>query len=92
MGPDLPPGLVVEKVFGTDCYICLFIYLYIYFCRLVFLGFTKCGQFVVSYSCQLLVAAEHSTLPVYVYKLQWWRFIPNSPLHMVNIVIKWCLK
>jgi hypothetical protein len=55
----------------------------IYFCRLVFLGFTKCGQFVVSYSCQLLVAAEHSTLPVYVYKLQWWRFIPNSPLHMV---------
>lgn len=53
---------------------------------LVFLGFTKCGQFVVSYSCQLLVAAEHSTLPVYVYKLQWWRFIPNSPLHMVSEV------
>jgi hypothetical protein len=90
VGPDLPPELVVEKVFGTDLY--MFIYLYLYFCRLVFLGFTKCGQFVVSYSCQLLVAAEHSTLPVYVYKLQWWRFIPNSPLHMVNIVIKWCLK
>jgi hypothetical protein len=27
VGPDLPPGLVVEKVFGTDCYrigICCF--------------------------------------------------------------------
>jgi hypothetical protein len=34
----LPPGLVVEKVFGTDCYICLFIYLYIYFADLYSLG------------------------------------------------------
>ena len=29
MGPDLPPGLVVEK-FLAQTYICLFIYIYIF--------------------------------------------------------------
>ncbi|XP_033735700.1 uncharacterized protein LOC117324139 isoform X1 [Pecten maximus] len=45
----------------------------------VFLGFTKCGRFVVSYSCQMM-SDEHLGFPSYNYALQWWKFIPDSPL------------
>ncbi|XP_060075439.1 uncharacterized protein LOC132555113 [Ylistrum balloti] len=51
----------------------------------VFLGFTKCGQFVVSYSCQMM-SDEHLGFPSYNYALQWWKFIPNSPLRKVSEV------
>lgn len=53
----------------------------------VFLGFTKCGQFVVSYTCTM--DADHqSVLPVctYEYRLQWWWFVPNQPLKKVSEV------
>ena len=51
----------------------------------MFLGFTKCGQYVVSYTCTM--DADHqSVLPVctYEYKLQWWWFVPNQPLKKVR--------
>ncbi|XP_052766190.1 DDB1- and CUL4-associated factor 15-like [Mya arenaria] len=51
----------------------------------VFLGFTKCGQFVVSYTCQM-DAEERTGLPYYMYKLQWWWFVPNRPLVKVSEV------
>ncbi|KAH3853973.1 DDB1- and CUL4-associated factor 15-like [Dreissena polymorpha] len=51
----------------------------------VFLGFTKCGQFVVSYTCHM-DAEEQSGLPCYMFKLQWWWFVPSRPLVKVSEV------
>ena len=51
----------------------------------VFLGFTKCGQFVMSYTCQM-DASEQTSLPFYLYKLQWWWFVPSKPLVKVSSV------
>ncbi|ESO88862.1 hypothetical protein LOTGIDRAFT_219013 [Lottia gigantea] len=53
----------------------------------VFLGFSKCGKFVVSYSLQ--VGGEQTNdhvLPIYDYRLQWWLFVPNKPLQLVSEV------
>ncbi|XP_046374752.1 DDB1- and CUL4-associated factor 15-like [Haliotis rufescens] len=51
----------------------------------VFLGFTKSGQFVLSYSLHV-DADEHTAYPVYVYRLHWWRFVPERPLELVSEV------
>ncbi|KAL4238832.1 protein ubiquitination [Mactra antiquata] len=51
----------------------------------VFLGFTKCGQFIVSYTCHM-DAEEITGLPYYVYYLQWWWFVPSRPLIKVSEV------
>ncbi|KAK6175559.1 hypothetical protein SNE40_014000 [Patella caerulea] len=53
----------------------------------VFLGFTKSGKFVVSYSLQ--IGGDHTSetvFPTYNYKLQWWLFVPKKPLHLVSEV------
>ena len=50
--------------------------------RHVFLGFTKCGQFVLSYTHHV-EADEHTAYPIYVYRLQWWRFVPYKRLRKV---------
>ncbi|XP_052827100.1 DDB1- and CUL4-associated factor 15 isoform X2 [Octopus bimaculoides] len=52
----------------------------------VFLGFTKDGQFVISYSLQVDTDENTGFLPVYVYNLQWWWFIPYKPLKKVSEV------
>lgn len=51
----------------------------------VFLGFSKSGQFVLSYSL-FLDTEEHTAYPIYVYKLQWWSFVPCKPLHLISEV------
>ncbi|XP_064624795.1 DDB1- and CUL4-associated factor 15-like [Lineus longissimus] len=51
----------------------------------VFLGFSKNGQFVLSYSLHL-EADEHTAFPVYVYRLHWWHFVPNRTLRQVSEV------
>ncbi|XP_059175727.1 DDB1- and CUL4-associated factor 15-like [Physella acuta] len=51
----------------------------------VFLGFSKSGQFVISYSLQI-DADEHSLYPDHVYRLQWWLFIPCKRLQLVSEV------
>lgn len=50
----------------------------------MFLGFTKDGQFVISYSLQVDTDENTGFLPVYVYNLQWWWFIPYKPLKKVK--------
>ena len=55
-----------------------------YLYRYVFLGFTKDGQFVISYSLQVDTDENTGFLPVYVYNLQWWWFIPYKPLKKVT--------
>lgn len=51
----------------------------------VFLGFTKCGQFVVSYTLQM-DESERTGLPFYTYKLHWWWFVPSRPLVKISEV------
>ncbi|XP_012941436.1 DDB1- and CUL4-associated factor 15 [Aplysia californica] len=51
----------------------------------VFLGFSKSGHFVLSYSLQI-GADEHSAYPDHVYRLQWWLFIPCKRLQLVSEV------
>ncbi|XP_074642049.1 DDB1- and CUL4-associated factor 15-like isoform X2 [Tubulanus polymorphus] len=51
----------------------------------VFLGFSKCGTFVVSYSLHV-EADEHTAFPLNMYKLHWWHFIPNKSLREVSSV------
>ncbi len=48
----------------------------------VFLGFTKNGHFVLSYTLHV-EADEHTAYPIYVYRLQWWRFVPYKRLKKV---------
>ena len=48
-------------------------------CRHVVLGFSRCGQLLLSYSCELDVTATHST-----YTLHWWTFLLYSPLQHVS--------
>ncbi|XP_072019398.1 DDB1- and CUL4-associated factor 15-like [Amphiura filiformis] len=51
----------------------------------VFLGFSKDGQFVLSYTLNVH-ADDHTAYPVYVYKLYWWRFRDNQPMQKVSEV------
>lgn len=48
----------------------------------VFLGFTKCGQFLLSYthSCD---TDDHTLQMVHRYRLHWWVFVPYAPLRKV---------
>ncbi|KAK2177709.1 hypothetical protein NP493_583g02001 [Ridgeia piscesae] len=48
----------------------------------VFLGFTKNGQFVLSYTLNV-EADEHTAYPIYAYRLQWWHFVPYKKLRKV---------
>ncbi|CAH1773548.1 unnamed protein product [Owenia fusiformis] len=50
---------------------------------LVFLGFSKDGRFVMSYSLQM-EALDHTVSPVYIYRLQWWQFVPYRPLKQIS--------
>ncbi|XP_045622574.1 uncharacterized protein [Procambarus clarkii] len=52
----------------------------------VFLGFTKCGQFVLSYthSCD---TDDHTLQMIHRYRLHWWVFIPYAPLRKVAEVM-----
>ncbi|KAK7492891.1 hypothetical protein BaRGS_00015838 [Batillaria attramentaria] len=45
----------------------------------------KSGQFVLSYSLYL-DTEEHTAYPIYVYKLQWWLFLPSKPLQLISEV------
>ena len=47
------------------------------------MGFSRCGQYVLSYTVQL-EADEHTAYPVHVYRLQWWHFVPLKPLEKVT--------
>lgn len=49
----------------------------------VFLGFSKDGQYVLSYTSQMEVDLPF-TLPAYAYKLYYWRFIPHEMLNKVS--------
>ncbi|CAL1536438.1 unnamed protein product [Lymnaea stagnalis] len=51
----------------------------------VFLGFSKSGHFVISYSLQI-DADDHSAYPDHVYRLQWWLFIPCKRLQLISEV------
>nr|XP_006812606.1 PREDICTED: uncharacterized protein LOC102805067 [Saccoglossus kowalevskii] len=51
----------------------------------VFLGFTKDGQFILSYTLRV-EANEHTALPVYVYRLYWWLFKYYQPMVKVSEV------
>lgn len=52
----------------------------------VFLGFTKCGQFVLSYthSCD---TDDHTLQMIHRYRLHWWVFVPYAPLRKVAEVM-----
>ncbi|XP_014676554.1 PREDICTED: DDB1- and CUL4-associated factor 15-like [Priapulus caudatus] len=51
----------------------------------VFLGFTKNGQFLLSYTLQV-DAEEHTAYPIYLYRLHWWLFVPHRELKKVATV------
>ncbi|RUS88571.1 hypothetical protein EGW08_003671 [Elysia chlorotica] len=51
----------------------------------VFLGFSKSGQFVLSYSLQI-DTDEHTAYPDHIYRLQWWHFIPCKRLQLISEV------
>ncbi|XP_022109934.1 DDB1- and CUL4-associated factor 15-like [Acanthaster planci] len=51
----------------------------------VFLGFSKDGQFVLSYTLNV-DADDESSFPVYVYQLYWWKFRDNQPMYKVSEV------
>ncbi|XP_064106523.1 uncharacterized protein LOC135215584 isoform X1 [Macrobrachium nipponense] len=52
----------------------------------IFLGFTKCGQFVLSYthSCD---TDDHTLQIMHRYRLHWWVFVPYAPLRKVAEVM-----
>lgn len=58
--------------------------IYAVFCRHVFLGFSKSGQFVLSYTLHV-EQDEQTAYPVYVYRLQWWHFVPYKRLRKVRV-------
>lgn len=49
----------------------------------VFLGFTKDGQRLISYSCNISTNQSTGFAPVYRYTLYWWNFNLNQPLTKV---------
>ncbi|XP_038068426.1 DDB1- and CUL4-associated factor 15-like [Patiria miniata] len=51
----------------------------------VFLGFSKDGQFVLSYTLNVDVE-DHTSFPVYIYQLFWWRYRDNQPMYKVSEV------
>jgi len=61
----------------------LVIYSLIFTFSSVFLGFTKNGQFVLSYTLNV-EADEHTAYPIYAYRLQWWHFVPYKKLRKVR--------
>jgi len=50
----------------------------------VFLGFSKSGHFVISYSLQ--IGADDDLQADHVYRLQWWLFVPCKRLKLVSEV------
>ncbi|XP_050712340.1 uncharacterized protein LOC126996160 isoform X2 [Eriocheir sinensis] len=52
----------------------------------VFLGFTKCGQFVLSYT-HSSDTDDHTLQMEHRYRLHWWVFVPYSPLRKVAEVM-----
>lgn len=54
-----------------------------FFCSHIFLGFSKDGQFVISYTFQY--ETDELTYPIYVYRLHWWHFVPYKRLRKVSI-------
>ncbi|KAK6989474.1 DDB1- and CUL4-associated factor 15 [Biomphalaria glabrata] len=83
---SIPQGKPFSKIPGRMCYrlkslvpSCILDEGY------VFLGFSKLGQFVISYSLQI-DADVHSAYPDHVYKLQWWLFIPCKRLQLISEV------
>lgn len=56
--------------------------LYLCFCsRHIFLGFTKCGRYVLSYTSD---CGEDDDFSFYIYHLYWWEFNLHSRLKQVN--------
>ncbi|XP_033636213.1 DDB1- and CUL4-associated factor 15-like [Asterias rubens] len=51
----------------------------------VFLGFSKDGQFVLSYTLNV-DADDPTSFPAYIYQLYWWRFRDNKPMLKVSEV------
>ncbi|XP_070562650.1 DDB1- and CUL4-associated factor 15-like [Ptychodera flava] len=51
----------------------------------VFLGFTKDGQLILSYTLRV-EAHEHTALPIYVYRLHWWHFNYQETMTKVSEV------
>ncbi|XP_033122001.1 DDB1- and CUL4-associated factor 15-like [Anneissia japonica] len=51
----------------------------------VFLGFSKDGQFVLSYTLNV-EADDHTAFPIYVYRLHWWKFNNAQPMDRVSEV------
>ncbi|XP_071853689.1 DDB1- and CUL4-associated factor 15-like isoform X2 [Apostichopus japonicus] len=49
----------------------------------VFMGFSKDGQFVISYTL-VLDFGEDSAMPCYSYKLHWWKFRDRQPMVKVS--------
>lgn len=52
----------------------------------VFMGFSKDGEFVISYTL-LLDFGEDSAMPYYSYKLHWWKFRDRQPMVKVSEVV-----
>ncbi|XP_071953874.1 DDB1- and CUL4-associated factor 15-like [Antedon mediterranea] len=52
----------------------------------VFLGFSKDGQFVLSYTLNVEIV-DHIAYPIYVYKLHWWKFNNAQPMDRVSEVL-----
>ncbi|KAH9488301.1 hypothetical protein Btru_066899 [Bulinus truncatus] len=81
-----PQGKIFSKIPGRMCYRLKYL---VPSCILdegyVFLGFSKSGHFVISYSLQI-DADVHSAYPDHVYKLQWWLFIPCKRLQLISEV------
>lgn len=48
----------------------------------VFLGFLPGAQWVLSYIAE--TDPQHELPPLYLYRLQWWSFVPGQPLHLVR--------
>lgn len=51
----------------------------------VFLGFTRDGHFLLSYTVQVEVDVNTSA-PCYIYQLHWWHFMPYRPLKKMSEV------
>ncbi|KAK7054582.1 DDB1-and CUL4-substrate receptor 15, WD repeat, partial [Halocaridina rubra] len=52
----------------------------------IFLGFTKCGQFLLSYT-HSSDADDHTLQMIHRYRLHWWVFVPYAPLRKVAEVM-----
>lgn len=55
--------------------------LYLFVFRHIFLGFTKCGRYVLSYTSD---CGEDDDFSFYTYHLYWWEFNLHSRLKQVK--------